>query len=226
MAAPIILALDGLERPAALSLAEKVAGKVFAVKVHDLYLAEGPALVGALKRHGRVWVDLKFHDIPATVRSEVKRLVSAGADLLTVHASGGREMIEAAVEAGGPERILAVTVLTSLSWYDCRALFGDSPELLVQRLGRLAAETGARGIVCSPLEAKALAADASTANLWRVTPGIRPTWYQDPGDQKRVATPREALAGGSTHLVIGRPIVQAPDPSAALDRTIAELGAR
>jgi orotidine-5'-phosphate decarboxylase len=226
---PIILALDRLDRAAAEALAERVAGRVHALKVHDLYLQEGPALVAALKRHAPVWVDLKFHDIPATVAAEVRRLVDAGVDFCTIHASGGPDMCEAAVEAGGRERIIAVTVLTSLEELHVRNIYGADPTLMVPQLGRIAASAGVGSIVCSPLEAKLLADDRLTATCNRITPGVRPEWYlaanPPKDDQARTATPAQALADGATHLVIGRPIVQADDPSAALNQTLSEIGA-
>ena len=143
MAAHVILALDGIDRTAALALAAKVAGRVFALKIHDLLLREGPGIIAALRRHAPVWVDLKFHDIPATVGKEVERLVEAGADFCTVHASGGKAMVEAAVAAGGRERGFAVTALTSLDEHERRAIYGGAPVTLVPQLARLPAAAGA-----------------------------------------------------------------------------------
>lgn len=201
-----------------------MAGRVHALKVHDLYLAHGPALVAELKRHAPVWVDLKFHDIPATVAAHARRLVDAGADFFTVHASGGPAMCAAAVEAGGVERVIAVTALTSLDEHAIRNIYGAGPEQTVQQLAHIAVEGGVRALVCSPLEATALRDDPVTAPCRRLTPGIRPAWHAAADDQARVATPRAALEAGATHLVIGRAIVGDRDPSAALDRTLAEIG--
>ena len=232
---PIILALDRLDRAAALALAARVAGRVHALKIHDLYLAHGPGVVAELKRHAPVWVDLKFHDIPATVAAHARRMVDAGADFFTVHASGGPEMCAAAVDAGGVARVIAVTVLTSLDEHAIRNVYGAGPEATVRQLAHLAVEGGVRALVCSPLEARALRDDPVTAACRRITPGIQPAWLTEgrdaagerwagAADQARVAAPRAALDAGATYLVIGRAIVGNADPSAALDRTLAEIG--
>ena len=230
MSSPIVVALDRCDRARAERLAAEIGDRVFAVKIHDLYLAEGPGVVAALRKHAPVWVDLKFHDIPATVATEVRRVVDAGVDYCTIHASGGEEMCLAAVEAGGAKRVIAVTALTSLDEHQVRNIYGGAPAQVVTQLAKIAADAGIRMIVCSPLEAGLLRAEPTTATCQRITPGIRPAWARrraDPlakvDDQARTATPAAAIAEGATQLVIGRPIVQAEDPSAALDRTLDEI---
>ncbi len=194
----------------------------------ELFSAEGPAVVRAVKRHGkRVFLDLKLHDIPRTVERAVRAGAALDADLMTVHASGGKAMIRAAKDAAlacgaSAPKILAVTVLTSLDPSDLADL-GVAREMKaqVEALGRLACASGADGIVCSPHEVAnmrvALGPDALL-----VTPGVRPAGA-DVGDQKRVATPAQAVRNGSTHLVVGRPILEAADPCAAARAIAAEM---
>ena len=172
----------------------------------ELLMGPGPALIGELRELGRpIFVDAKLHDIPNTVAAAARQLGSAGARWVTVHTSGGRAMMEAAVEglAGGagdqPSGILGVTVLTSLS---------DQ----VGRLARLAASAGVEGVVCSTREIRVCAEAAP--DLIRVVPGIRPSGVAH-DDQARVATPQTAISEGADFLVIGRPITRAPDPAAA-----------
>ena len=184
----------------------------------ELFCAEGPAVLESLKkRNKKIFLDLKLHDIPRTVGHAVKTAAAHGVNLMTVHAIGGRAMLQeaasAAAECANPPKLVAVTTLTSLSQDDFSDLGIDRTvsEQAVE-LGRLAISSGIDGLVTSAHEAKALREQFPEAIL--VTPGIRMP-EGDVGDQKRVATPSFAVEQGATHLVIGRPIVQAEDPTAA-----------
>ncbi len=187
----------------------------------ELYSAAGNEIVNRVVTCGKkVFLDLKFHDIPRTVERAVTVAANLGVDLMTLHASGGSAMIEAAAAAARnqPEktrpRLLAVTILTSLEQHDLTSL-GIERELAEQvvALATLALNAGADGIVCSPREVGRLRTLLPHGTLL-VTPGIRPP-SAELGDQKRVATPHAAVADGATHLVVGRPILQAPDPRQA-----------
>ncbi|RMG17895.1 MAG: orotidine-5'-phosphate decarboxylase [Deltaproteobacteria bacterium] len=221
----IIPALDTADADVALGLAERLSGTVTHVKVGlELFSAHGPDLVRRIRTLGlEVFLDLKLHDIPNTVRGAARAVAGLGVRLLTVHALGGAEMVEAAVagategaEAAGvaPPEILAVTVLTSL---DAAALerlgLAGPPDAAVLRLARSAAGAGAHGIVCSPHEA-ATVRQALGAGARIVTPGVRPVGASA-GDQARIATPEAALRAGADQLVVGRPIRESPDPVAA-----------
>ena len=223
----LIVALDFPDAVAALACADQLAGSVSWFKVGlELYLAAGDRIVRDLKQRGHsVFLDLKLHDIPNTAASAVRSLSQLKPDMLTLHAAGGRAMLNAAAEAARslphPPRLLAVTVLTSM---DTAALaetgVPGSPVEQVLRLGRLAAECGIEGMVCSPAEAAALRSALPKALL--VTPGIRPAG-EDAGDQKRIATPQFALAAGASMLVIGRPITAAADPKAAAQAILSDM---
>lgn len=194
----------------------------------ELFTAEGPEVVRAVKRRGKkVFLDLKLHDIPRTVERAVKAGAALGVDLMTIHASGGKAMIQAAKNAAlscGAQapKILAVTVLTSLDQSDLADL-GVSRDVAahVAALGKLACGYGADGIVCSPREVANMRALLGPQALL-VTPGVRPAGA-DLGDQKRVATPGQAVKDGSTHLVVGRPVLGAADPCAAARAIVAEM---
>jgi orotidine-5'-phosphate decarboxylase len=199
----------------------------------ELFVAAGPAVVTQLRDQGkRVFLDLKFHDIPATMAGACRSAARLGAELITVHACAGSEALSAAqaaaqespAAAGLPApTLLAVTVLTS--WDPARfaaELSIDEPvEAYVPRLAELAAAAGIGGCVCSPLEVAALRA-AHPEPFALVTPGIRPAGAAL-GDQQRVLTPAQALAAGASQLVIGRPITAAPDPAAAFAACCREL---
>ena len=210
-------ALDFPAWTAAEPFARAVAPEVGILKVGlELFAAEGPSVVRAAAALGRpVFLDLKLHDIPNTVEGAARAAARSGASLLTVHASGGGEMIRAALRGAGPQlRVLAVTVLTSL---DAAALdrvgLSGPPADAVVRLARLAVDAGAHGLVCSPLEVAAVRA-ALGARPLLVVPGVRPAGTAR-GDQARVATPQEAIRAGADVLVLGRPLRDAPDPAAA-----------
>jgi len=230
---PIIVALDVPTAEQAVALARQVAPAVGAFKVgKELFTAAGPDIVRQLRGAGAsVFLDLKFHDIPNTVAGAVAAATRLDVQMLTIHASGGSEMMRAAetaaqqtaLQAGrNPPLVLAVTVLTSadantLAEVGCE----PNPARQVERLARLAVQSGLRGLVCSPLELAALR-QLVPADIQLVTPGIR-TGAEKADDQKRTLSPREALAAGANWLVIGRPITAAPNPRAAAERIAASL---
>ncbi|HEY8384959.1 MAG TPA: orotidine-5'-phosphate decarboxylase [Porticoccaceae bacterium] len=217
----LIVALDFAERQQAEALVEQLHPSLCKLKVgKELFTRSGPDLVRRLVDDGYdVFLDLKFHDIPNTTARAVAAAADLGVWMVNVHASGGRRMMEAAVQQlkgmGGHTLLTAVTVLTSFEADDLRQIgILDSPVDQVQRLAALACESGLDGVVCSPLEAATLAARLGDGFL-RVTPGVRPASAgQD--DQRRTMTPREALVNGSSYLVIGRPITRAAVPRDAL----------
>jgi orotidine-5'-phosphate decarboxylase len=228
--ADVIIALDLPGRTAALEMVDRLGGEAGFYKVGlELFTSEGPGVVSDLKERGkRVFLDLKLHDIPNTVGGAVRSAAALGVDLLTVHAMGGRAMIEAAVEAGREAgealgtpspRILAVTILTSL---DAKALGAVSGREIydtraeVLRLGGLAVTAGAHGLVASAREAQALRSSLGDRVLL-VTPGIR-LKGGDTHDQTRVTDPGSAVRAGSDYLVVGRTVTAAPDPAAALEQ--------
>jgi len=223
--AGLIVALDDDDLVAAEGLARSLTGAVDAFKVGlTLFAAHGPEALFEIGQHGRVFCDLKLHDIPSQVRGAAKSLASKGVWLTTVHASGGRAMVAAAVEGAGAGTIVAaVTVLTSLDASELAALgVPADPGAQVLRLASLAVGAGARALVCSPQEVAAVRAEVGPGVLL-VTPGIRPAGG-DVGDQSRVATPAAAVAAGADYLVVGRPITAAPDPRAAAEAIRAEMG--
>ena len=213
----ICAAIDFPSWAAAEPFARAVAPEVGMLKVGlELFVAEGPPVVRAAAALGRpVFLDLKLHDIPNTVEGAARSAAASGASLLTVHASGGAEMVRAAVRGAGPGvRVLAVTVLTSLDSAALGAIgLAGPPEDAVVRLARLAVGAGAGGIVCSPHEVAAVRAAVGPGPLL-VIPGVRPPGASK-GDQARVATPAEAVRAGADVLVIGRPLREGGDPAAA-----------
>ncbi|HEX9399294.1 MAG TPA: orotidine-5'-phosphate decarboxylase [Anaeromyxobacter sp.] len=221
----ICAALDFSSWEKAEPYARTIAPAVGMLKVGlELFAAEGPPAVRAAAALGRpVFLDLKLHDIPNTVEGAARSASASGAALLTVHASGGAEMVRAAVRgAGGKLRVLAVTVLTSLDADALRAIGLDGPpESAVVRLARLAVGAGAGGLVCSPHEVRAVRAAVGTGPLL-VVPGVRPPGAEK-GDQARVATPSEAVAAGADIIVVGRPLRDAADPVAAARQIAATL---
>ena len=226
----LIVALDVPSAREAAEAVVRIGDAVSFYKVGlELFLADGPETLRMLRAEGkRVFLDLKLHDIPRTVERAVGSCLRWGPDLLTVHAQGSSAMVEAAAravrEAGAATRILAVTVLTSLDRSDLDLLGVARPvEEQVLALGRLAVGAGAHGLVCSPREAGALR-KALGPDALLVTPGVRPAGGAL-GDQKRVATPADAIRAGATHLVVGRPVLAADDPAAAARAILAEMGA-
>ncbi len=223
----LIAALDTPNRSEADALVERLGGVPSMFKIGlELFTAEGPAIVRDYVRRGlAVMLDLKLHDIPETVSRAVAGVASLGARLLTVHASGGRAMLDAAVMAArsaGDTKVLAVTVLTSLDDADlatigCQGPVGD----LVRRRAELALAAGCDGVVASPREV-AIVRSAVPSSFLIVTPGVRPAGAAA-GDQKRVTTPRQARAAGSDMVVVGRPLRDAPDPAAAARAIVDEL---
>lgn len=229
MTAPIIVALDYAGALPALDLAQRLSPSLCRLKVgKELFTSSGPALVEQLHRLGfEVFLDLKFHDIPNTVAGAVRAAADLGVWMVNVHASGGRRMMTAAAEAvAGHARkplLIGVTVLTSMSGQDLQDIgVAESADVHVLRLAALAADCGLDGVVCSALEASALRA-ARGHDFCLVTPGIRLAG-DDSADQRRVVTPKEALAAGSDYLVIGRSITHAADPLVALQQVRRDLG--
>lgn len=230
--AELIVALDVNSRAEAEAKVRLLGDSASFYKIGlELFTAEGPDVVKAVKAFGKkVFLDLKLHDIPRTVERAVTSGGKLGVDLMTIHSVGGKAMIRAAADAAaafgadGP-KILAVTVLTSLDAGDLSdiGVAGRTPAEQVQAMGRLALANGAAGIVCSPKEVRAMR-EMLGASALLVTPGVRPAGAAA-GDQKRVATPGEAVRDGSTHLVVGRPILAAEDPVAAARAIAAEMAA-
>jgi orotidine-5'-phosphate decarboxylase len=229
----VLLALDVPGETAADAIVARVGPEARGVKVgKQLFLAAGPGLVRRLVESGRrVFLDLKFHDIPNTVAGATREAVKLGVAFLDVHAAGGREMMRAAADAASDEatrlgstrpKLLAVTVLTSL---DAEALretgVGSDLEAQVLRLARLAREAGMDGVVASPREIAAIRKELG-GDFLIVTPGIRAGGVRD--DQKRTLTAREAILAGADYLVMGRPVLLAADPAAAFAAVVAEIG--
>jgi orotidine-5'-phosphate decarboxylase len=221
----ICAAIDFPSWAAAEPFARAIAPEVGMLKVGlELFVAEGAPVVRAAAALGKpVFLDLKLHDIPNTVEGAARSAAASGASLLTVHASGGAEMVRAAVRGAGPGvRVLAVTVLTSLDSAALGAIgLAGPPEDAVVRLARLAIGAGAAGIVCSPHEVAAVRTAVGPGPLL-VIPGGRPAGAAK-GDQARVATPAEAVRAGADVLVIGRPLREGGDPATAARAIAATL---
>lgn len=220
----VIVAVDGLSLAQCLTLVRAIGARVYAIKVHAAYDAGGPAVVGKLKDAGarRVWVDAKLNDIPNTVRLRAKAFADAGADIVSVHASGGAEAMRAA-RAGAPgTEIYAITVLTSFTEEEAATIYGRPLDRAVRMLAHLAAEAGVHGVVCSPREVALLRSDPELADMPLIVPGVRSAGT-DAHDQKRVLTPAETLLAGARRIVAGRQIASAADPAAALDELEGEL---
>ena len=221
----LIAALDAPGRAEAEALIGALGGVPSWIKLGlELFCAEGPSIVSDHVARGRhVMLDLKLHDIPETVARATARVAQLGAGLLTVHAGGGRAMLEAAVKAAGPTmKVLAVTVLTSLDEADLADIGAIGPIVaLVQKRAELAIAAGCAGVVASPHEVAVIRAIAPSAFLI-VTPGVRPAGAAL-GDQKRVMTPKQARLAGADLVVVGRPLRDAPDPAAAARAIVAEL---
>ena len=230
---PIIVALDLPTAEQAIALAEQLAPAVGAFKIgKELFTAVGPDIVRRIRATGAsVFLDLKFHDIPNTAAKAVASAVRLDVQMLTIHASGGSEMMRAAEESAqktaaqaalNAPLVLGVTVLTSsdantLAEIGCE----PNPGKQVERLAKLAVNAGLRGLVCSPLEIAQLR-QILPASVQLVTPGIR-TGAEKADDQKRTLSPREAMDAGASWLVIGRPITAAPNPREAAENILAML---
>ncbi|MCX6402461.1 MAG: orotidine-5'-phosphate decarboxylase [Actinobacteria bacterium] len=224
MKAPIAVALDApnLETVKKWALAAAPAVDVLKVGL-EVFLRDGAAAIEVIKQTDcKLFLDLKLHDIPNTVKGASQSVARFSPDFLTVHASGGPAMIAAAANALPETRITAVTVLTSMSSEDLKAIgFEKSAEELAVRLAKMAVENGARAIVCSPHEVAAIRSVVSS-DIVLITPGVRPVGA-DVGDQSRVATPQEAIANGANIVVIGRPITGALDIQKAAMEIAASL---
>ncbi len=225
--AEVIVALDYLSADEALSLVERLGPSATFYKVGpELYTRCGPSCVESLAALGkRVFLDLKLHDIPNTVAGAVRSAAELGVDLLTVHIAGGPAMLEAAAQASGPDtRVVGLTLLTSLTPTELEVVWGREIRSIREEVGRLtdlAVECALDGVVASALEASWIRKRVAQDFLV-VTPGVRSAGV-DRGDQKRVATPAEAVSAGSDYLVVGRPITLADDPAAAFAALLTEL---
>jgi len=215
----LIVALDVSSAAAAQKIVAAVGDSALTYKVGmQLFTAEGPGVVRDLVASGRrVFLDLKYHDIPSTVAAAVREAAELGVSMLTIHAAGGAKMLRAAVDAAHSVNpalmVLGVTVLTSMDDHDLDKVGVHSPVVdQVLRLASLAITNGCQGVVASALEASELRLKLGDHFLI-VTPGVRPAG-KDHGDQSRVVTPAEAIAAGSTYIVVGRPITAAPNPGA------------
>lgn len=231
---PILVALDVESAAKAVELANLLRGSVGGFKIgKQLFTAAGPAMVRELTSRGdRVFLDLKFHDIPNTVAGAIQSAVTTGAWMVNVHCSGGSAMMKAAGEAAtkaaakaSQQRplVIGVTVLTSMTDDALQEIGIDTPMLdQVVRLATLAKSSGLDGVVASPQEVRAIR-NACGSDFEIVTPGIRPADQQGKDDQARTMTPAEAIEAGATYLVIGRPITGAPDPKSAAEQILATL---
>jgi orotidine-5'-phosphate decarboxylase len=223
----IIVALDLPTTKAALHLMAQVREQISTFKVGlQLYTAAGPELLREIVATGaKFFLDLKLHDIPNTIAHAVESATELGADMLTLHLSGGQAMIRAAVQVRGKNlSLLGVGVLTSATQETLHEIgIAEDIENHVLRLARLGVTAGIDGLVASPHEVKRLRSEFGT-QIRIVTPGIRPSWAE-PGDQKRFTTPKEALRNGADYLVIGRPITAHSNPCEAVQRILEEISA-
>ena len=226
-AGELVVAVDVPSLDEALRLRDTLAGAASFYKVgKELFTAAGPRAVSEFASVGRVFLDLKFHDIPATVAGAVRASASLGASILDVHASGGRPMLEAAARAASdapaPPLLLGVTVLTHFDQESAAEVYpGVSIRDQVLNLARLARAAGLGGVVASAAEAEALR-DAFGDGFVLLVPGVRPRWAAEPQDQRRVATPGEAARRGANYIVVGRTITRHADPRSAALRILEE----
>lgn len=209
----IIVALDGMKGKEAINIAKDLEGLVWGFKINDI-LFENKNIIKKLKRYGNVFADAKLYDIPNTVGNSVKRLATAGADIITVHTSGGNEMLQVAKANAGKSKIIGVTVLTS---------FKDGNKTKIKKLINDAIKAKLDGIVCSGHELGVISKINNSKKLLKIIPGIRPVWYKKKDDQKRIMTPKEAVGLGADYLVIGRPITSSKDVKAAVEKILLEL---
>lgn len=225
----LIVALDVSTAAAAQQIVAAVGDSAFTYKVGmQLYTAEGPQVVRDLVASGRrVFLDLKYHDIPTTVAAAVKEAAALGVSMLTVHAAGGGKMLRAATDAAAINRgmmVLAVTVLTSMDHNDLDKVGVHGTVVdQVLRLAALALTNGCQGVVASAREASALRHELGD-DFAIVTPGVRPAG-SSAGDQARVVTPEEAISAGATYIVVGRPITGAADPAAEARAILGQMTA-
>ncbi len=230
----IIVALDVPNRDAALTLVEQLSGRAGMFKIgKQLFTAEGPALVREIVAAGeRVFLDLKFHDIPNTVAGAADSAIRLGVSLFNVHALGGTEMMRVAAQAVQNSaadqttrpHILGVTVLTSMDDKNLAEVgIPSKADELVVRLATLARDAGLDGVVASPREIRLIREQVAAKNFIILTPGIRPVWSES-GDQKRIATPQQAIQDGADYIVIGRAITSSDDPRSAAERIVEEIG--
>jgi orotidine-5'-phosphate decarboxylase len=224
----LIVALDVPDADSAIHLVNQLETSCHWFKVGlELFVAEGPKVLEPLVARGHsIFLDLKFHDIPNTVAGAVRSAAGLGVRMVNVHASGGPAMLAAARDAlagfANPPKLLAVTVLTSMDQGQVHAVgVKRSPGEQVQLLARMCLDAGIDGFVCSPEEVASLRAMTGPEGVL-VIPGIRPAGG-DVGDQRRIATPAEALRAGASSLVVGRPITQAKDPHEAAERILKEM---
>jgi len=228
---PILVALDGFtDREKLLAIAEQLGPHVGGFKVNDALDVHGVSIITELYQYTDwVMADPKLYDIPNTMANRTRPYVNAGARMLTVHASSTIDGMHAAVKVGRSQKlqtlILAVTVLTSMSEEEAHLMFGNPSKAEVLQLARNAKLAEVDGIVCSPLEIPLLKKRFELEGLLYVIPGIRPAWYQKVDDQNRTMTPGEARKAGANYIVVGRPILEDPDPVAAAIRTLEEWNA-
>jgi orotidine-5'-phosphate decarboxylase len=218
----LVVAVDVSTRDEILRLVNQLRGTVGVFKIGlQAFIANGPSIVREVVSSGeRVFLDLKIHDIPNTAKHAIAEAASLGASIATVHAAGGEAMLRAC--AHDSLLVLAVTVLTSLDDAElARIGFAGSPMENAVRLARLAKDSGLRGVVASPLEIRAIR-EACGDEFVILTPGIRPAG-SDAGDQRRMMTPREAVAAGADYIVVGRPITGAADSRSAAQRIVDEM---
>lgn len=225
---PIIVALDYPNAELALAFVDQLEPGRCQLKVgKELFTRSGPSIIEALTKRGfKVFLDLKFHDIPNTTAQAVLAAADSGAWMVNVHACGGRPMMEESLKrlrgAGHDTLLIAVTVLTSMNEQQLRETgINATPAEQVMHLASLTEQSGLDGVVCSAQEAMMLR-EALPRSFQLVTPGIRPS-FAEKGDQQRIVTPKQALIDGSDYLVIGRPITQADDPMQALQLIEAEI---
>lgn len=229
--AELVVALDYKDGDSALAMAAQLQGEVPWVKVGlELFTAEGPTIVSRLKELGfKVFLDLKFFDIPNTVQGAVRSAVRLGVDMVNIHALGGERMAQAAVQGGlegvpdgvEPPMVLAVTMLTSMAEGDLPIEKAPAPSEMALDLALKAEQYGLSGVVCSGLEAQAIK-KACGSGFVCLTPGIRPASSAN-DDQRRVVTPAQAVAYGSDYLVVGRPITGAQSPVEAARMIVGEM---
>lgn len=220
----LVVAVDLSARDEILRLVDELHGAAGVFKIGlQAFIANGPAIVRDIVSRGeRVFLDLKIHDIPNTAQHAVAEAITLGASIVTVHASGGESMLGACAAAQQDALVLAVTILTSIDEPDLlRIGFGGTPLSNAVRLAQLAQESGLRGVVASPQEIAAIR-EACGRDFVILTPGIRPAGG-DAGDQRRTATPAQAIRAGADYIVVGRPITSAKDRRDAALRIVGEI---